>query len=365
MKVANITLHAINNYGSVFQSLATECIFEQLGCEVETIDYIRETAQCNTVWKILRYGGPGWKIKMKQLVLHFIPQHESKRKEVLDVFREKYLHLSAVKYRSDQDLLNNVPEADIYCTGSDQTWNTEIQHGIPRAYFLSFVPEGKRRIAFSASFGISKLPERYKAETRKLLSKYFAISVRERSGLDILHDLGFNNAVQVLDPTVVVGTDLWASLAASRMINREYILVYQLNNNTTFVKYVNEFATRKGLHVVHVRSHKEAINNCTHIPDCTPEQLLSLFKYSSYVVTDSFHATVFSLMFHCNFINIFPPKFSTRLESILNLTGLTERRITDFSRYDYADSPIDYQRVDSILEAEREKTFNFLREAIS
>lgn len=364
MKVANITLHAINNYGSVFQSLATERLFEQLGCEVETIDYIRETAQCNTIWKILRYGGPGWKIKIKQIVLHFMPQSENKRKEVLDSFREKHLHLSTIKYRSDQDLLDNVPEADIYCTGSDQTWNTEIQHGVPRAYFLSFVPEGKRRIAFSASFGIPKLPERDKAEASELLSKYFAISVREKSGLDILHDLGFNNAVQVLDPTLVVGADFWASLAAPRMISQEYILVYQLNNNSTFVKYVNEFATRKGLHIVHVRSHKEAIHNCTYIPDCTPEQLLSLFKYSSYVITDSFHATVFSLMFHCNFLNIYPPKFPTRLESILQLTGLQNRHITDFSRFDYADNPINYSKVDAILEAERQKSLNFLKRAI-
>ena len=70
MKVANITLHAINNYGSVYQTLATEHLFEQMGCEVETIDYVRETAQCDTVWKILRYGGPEWKIKMKQLIWH-------------------------------------------------------------------------------------------------------------------------------------------------------------------------------------------------------------------------------------------------------------------------------------------------------
>lgn len=364
MKVVNITLHAINNYGSVYQTLATEHLFEQLGCEVETIDYIRETAQCDTVWKILRYGGPGWKIKMKQLVLHFMPRSESKRKEVLDNFRKMHLHLTDVKYRSDQDLFSNVPQADIYCTGSDQTWNTEIQHGVPRAFFLAFAPEGKKRIAFSASFGISKLPERDKADVKDLLSKYYAISVREQSGLDILQDLGFQDAVQVLDPTMVVGSEFWDSLVASRMIEQDYILVYQLNNNSEFVKYVNDFAANKGLHVVHVRSHKEDINNCTFIPDCTPEQLLSLFKYSSYVITDSFHATVFSLMFHCNFMDIYPPKFPTRLESILQLTGLHSRHVTDLSRFDYADSPIDYTKVDAILEVERQKSLDFLKNAI-
>lgn len=100
------------------------------------------------------------------------------------------------------------------------------------------------------------------------------------------------------------------------------------------------------------------------MPDCSPEDLLSLFKYSSYVITDSFHATVFSLLFHCNFMDIYPSKFPTRLESILNLTGLQSRHVTDFSCFDYPDTPIDYTKVDAILEDERQKSLNFLKNAI-
>lgn len=364
MKVANITLHAINNYGSVFQTLATEKIFESLGCEVETIDYVRETAQLDSCWKILKHGGPGWKIKMKQLALHLLPKSKDKRVERLDDFRQKHLHLTKRRYLSDKDLEKETPEADIYCTGSDQTWNTEIQHGVPRAFFLAFAPVDKKRIAFSASFGISKLPERDKAEAKELLSKYSAISVREASGKKILDDLGFSDSVQVLDPTLVANPDMWYSLASPRIIEQGYILVYQLNSNDAFVKYVNEFASHKGLHVVHVRLRKEAINNCTFMPDCSPGDLLSLFKYSSYVITDSFHATVFSLLFHCNFMDIYPSKFPTRLESILTLTGLQSRHVTDFSRFDYADTAIDYDKVDAILEKERQKSLDFLKNAI-
>lgn len=364
MKVANITLHATNNYGSVFQTLATEKIFENLGCEVETIDYIRETAQLDSCWKILKHGGPGWKIKMKQLVLHYFPKSKGMRVERLNAFRQKHLHLTKRRYLSDQELEEHIPEADIYCTGSDQTWNTEIQHGVPRAFFLAFAPEGKKRIAFSASFGIYELPERDKAEVKELLSKYSAISVRETSGKKILDALGFIDSVQVLDPTLVANPKIWYSLASPRIIEQDYILVYQLNSNDAFVKYVNEFASRKRLHVVHVRLRKEAIHNCTFMPDCSPEDLLSLFQYSSYVITDSFHATVFSLLFHCNFMDIYPRKFPTRLESILNLTGLQSRHITNFSRFDYADTPIDYAMVDSILEIERQKSLVFLKNAI-
>ncbi len=363
--VANITLHAINNYGSVLQTLATEKIFESLGCEVETIDYVRETAQLDTLLKIVRYGGPGWKIKLKQIVLHLLPNSDSRRAEKLYAFRHKHLHLTKRKYLSDKELEEYTPEADIYCTGSDQTWNTEVQHGVPRAFFLHFAPEGKKRIAFSASFGISELPERDRVEVKELLSHYSAISVREASGKKILDDLGFHDSVQVLDPTLAADPELWFNLASPRIIEQDYILVYQLNSNAAFVKYVNEFARLKGLHVVHVRLRKESIANCTFMPDCSPEDLLSLFKYSSYVITDSFHATVFSLLFHCNFVDIYPSKFPTRIESILKLTGLQSRHVTDFSRYDYTDTPIDYEKVDAIFAAEREKTIDFLKKAIS
>lgn len=364
MKVANITLHAIDNYGSVFQTLATEKIFESLGCEVETIDYVRETSQLDSLCKIIRYGGPGLKIKLKQMVLYMLPKTKNHCKEQLQQFRKKHLHLTKRRYSSDKELEEHTPDADIYCTGSDQTWNIEIQHGVPRAFFLHFAPEEKKRIAFSASFGIAELPKRYKVEVKKLLSRYDAISVREASGKQILDDLGFHDSVQVLDPTLVANPDMWYSLASSRIISQDYILVYQLNSNGRLVNYVNEFARRKGLPIVYVRSRKEAIINCTFMPDCSPEDLLSLFKYSSYVITDSFHATAFSLIFHCNFMDIYPPKFSTRIESILKLVGLQFRHITDYSRFDYADSVIDYNIVDGILQKERERSLEFLRRAI-
>lgn len=365
MKVANITLHAINNYGSVLQTLATERIFEQLGCEVETIDYVRETAQLDSFLKILKYGGPGLKIKCKQLLLHLFQGHD-KRVDVLNEFRAKYLHLGDVKYRSDADLEKNPPVADIYCTGSDQTWNTEVQGGVPKAFFLHFTPEDKRRIAFSASFGIENLPQKDREEVKGLLSRYAYLSVRERSGLRILNELGFNDAVQVLDPTLAVRSNLWYEMAAERIIKEDYIFVYQLNTSSAFSKYVNRFAASKGLPVVYVKARENKELKNSRFMECpSPEELLSLFKFSSYVITDSFHATAFCLIFHCNFIDIYPEKFPTRLDSILKMTGLEKRHLTSLDDYSIADEAIDYGHVDGILDQERTNTMAFLKKTIS
>lgn len=365
MKVANITLHAINNYGSVLQTLATEHLFEQLGCEVETIDYVRETAQLNSVFNILRYGGPGWLIKCKQLFLHLFHRHD-KRVDTLNEFRKRCLHLGNRKYRSDIELECNPPVADVYCTGSDQTWNTVVQGGVPKAFFLHFVPDGKKRIAFSASFGIDKLPNKDKNVVKSLLSHYSHISVREKTGLDILKDLGFNDAIQVLDPTLAVDSAFWDLMASSRIVKEDYIFVYQLNTSTSFTKYVNNFSTAKRMPVLYVKAREnKGLKNSRYMECPKPEELLSLFKFSSYVITDSFHATAFSIIFHCNFIDIYPEKFPSRLDSVLKLTNLESRHLVDMSDYTITNKAIDYEHVDSIINKERLKTMTFLKNAIT
>lgn len=364
MKVAIITLHAINNYGSVLQALATERIFIDLGLDVETIDYVRETAQLDSAWKIMKYGGPGMVIKIKQLFLHIFSK-KSDRGKVLDEFRIKYLHLTKRRYFCDNDLIGDVPQADIYCTGSDQTWNVVVQGGIPYAFFLDFAPKSKKRISFAASFGIDSIPSKYQREVESLLKKYSAISVRETSGKRIIDDMYIKN-VQVLDPTIAVGRDFWLSFASKREVEGDYLFVYQLNSSNDFSKYVINFANKKDIKIVYVKSRKVVVySNAIYYEAPTPQVLLSLFKYSKYVITDSFHATVFSILFHCNFADIFPSRFPTRLESILELTGLQSRHVEDLSNYTYHDIAIDYDRVDRIIQREREKTYEFLKKAIS
>lgn len=363
MKIVNITLHAINNYGSVFQALATERLFEEFGCDVETIDYIRETAQEHTIGEIIRQKNSSWKQKIR-VILSRLLTRQNTRSEKLDEFRKNYLHLTKQKYRSDLDLENNPPEADIYCTGSDQTWNTVCQGGVPRAFFLHFVPEEKKKISFSASFGVDALPEKDKAEVKELLQRYDSISVREIAGIDILHDMGIEGTL-VADPTLAVEAEFWSEFAAPRMFQEDYLLAYQLNRNSRFTKYMKVYAKAKGVKLVHLRTHKDAwIRNGVCLTSPTPQEWLSLFKYAKYVLTDSFHGTVFSLIFHKDFMNILPQNYSSRLESILNITGLDNRIIKDYNDYTYCDHPIDYTPIDPILEKYRQETRNFLNKAL-
>ncbi len=355
-------MHAVNNYGSVLQTLATEKIFRDLNCDIETLDYIQDNLQLNSIYKIIKNGGPGWKIKLKQILYLFLKR--KKQIDSLDEFRRKFLHMSKRRYMSTKELYEFPPIADIYCTGSDQTWNT-LLHGVSPAYFLDFVPKNKKKIAFSASFGIEKIPNSQKKEVKKLLSKYTSISVREISGLQILHNLGIHDAQLVLDPTLVVDYDFWEKISAERQYMKEYILVYQLNASTFFSDFVNRFAKEKGYKIILVRSRNNTqIKNCIYMGMPKPEVVLSLFKFSKYVITDSFHATVFSLIFHRDFIDILPPYFSSRINSLLSLTGLTNRIVTDIDDYNCCNMPIDWKSVDKVICSERNKTMSFLQKAV-
>lgn len=361
MKVENITLQAICNYGSAFQTLATEHVFEGLGCQVETVDYVRQSAKGERIRDILANGETNAVTKIKQILL--LPSSIRQRK-VFDEFLRKNVHLSPERYTRDEDFTARMPEADVYCTGSDQVWNTSWHSGIPYPFFLTFAPDEKKKIAFSASFGKERLEEKEKEEIRPLLRRYSAISVRERSGLEILNDMGIDGT-WVLDPTLTVTPDFWDGIALPRMIPEDYILVYQLGRRREFNRYVSQYARMRGLKLVRVcmrYDHALLPGKPMVIP--SPEEVLSLFRYASCVITDSFHATAFSITFHRPFICIYPKRFSTRLESILTLTGLTERAVMDLSDFSVGERPVDYSRVDEILAAERQKTMAFLKNAL-
>lgn len=363
MKVAIITLHAINNYGSVLQTLATEKIFQKLGCEVVTINFIRETARLDSFWKIIRSRSTTPKMKIKMLISHYFFRNK-KRPQVLESFRHSQLHLTEKTYLSDYDLENQIPVADIYCTGSDQTWNTVCQGDVPKAFFLHFVPKGKKKISFSASFGITELPNSDKNEVRKLLSSYDAISVRESSGLKILNDLGLCGTL-VVDPTLTIEPEFWNDFAAPRFIKEDYLLAYQLNRNPQFSKYMLDFAKYHNIKIIQVRSRKDTfLKNGICLTAPTPQEWLSLIKHAKYVLTDSFHATAFSTIFHRDFMIIPPERFSTRISDFLSLIKLNNRIVTDFNDYSYCNVPIDFTDIDKILETERNNSLAFLQDAI-
>ncbi len=367
MKIDVITLHNVKNYGSALQTYATQKTLEKLGNEVEIINYYRKVDVEETMVKrrIDSSSIFSRNIITKFIGKLFLTTSINKQIEVFHKFLGKYVHLTK-KYYSNEELKKNTPKADIYCTGSDQVWNSEWNEEIDRALFLDFLENDVPRFAYASSFGKIELEKKEEEELKKMLIKYKRISVRENSALKILKKMGIDNAIQVLDPTLLLNKKAWKDISEEVKIKKPYILVYQLNsNNPKFDEYVKKLSKKKKMPVLRISNVNYQFFKYGKLVFCpTINEFLSYFDKAAYIVTDSFHATGFAINFNKKFVCIFPQKFSTRLQSILELTNLEERRVNNFNDLTIIDKEIEYEKVNKILDEERKKSINFIEETI-
>lgn len=368
MKIAFITCHNIKNYGSVLQTYATQTLLENMGHKVFVIDYRRPGTDDSEILETRMHLSGLSRIPVLSTIfrLILIPSVNLTIR-VFGDFLKKYIHLTERTYRSNKELLENIPEADLYITGSDQVWNSHINKGIEYPYYLAFTPEDSRRISFASSFGLNVLPDNEKAETKRLLQRYEAISVRESNALAILEDLEIQNGKNILDPTFMLPVKQWLELAEYTAVPKErYVLVYQLRANKKFDKYVLKFSKTKKIRIVRINyCYHNAIKNKGCITCPTPNEVIGLIDRADYVLTDSFHATAFSIMLHKKFKTILPDFFTGRIHSILQKVGMQERILTSFDDFDSIDENVDYDHVDCVLERERAETRSWLINAIS
>lgn len=366
MKLAIVTLHRVYNYGSVLQAYATQRAFEREGCETVIVDYITPR-----LTKRRRFLEPGAKPNIsgiKKTVYRLAKAGSIFLKEqTFGGFIKKNLKLTG-KYITADDLEKHPPIADIYVTGSDQTWNSAYNEGVDRGFFLDFIPEDKKRIAFVASFGKEKLDETEIASTKEYIMKYSRLSVREDSAVQILNDLGRYDAVQLIDPTLQLDKGEWLALASKRRLKERYLilmLLYNEDNHAT--DYARKIADERGLLLVKLcwdmKRPPEVDILMTHR---SPADFLSLFYYADFVVTNSFHGLAFSINLEKQFVVVPRNEYNSRIDSLLRLCELTQRQV-----FCYEDvqrnvaTVIDYAKVNLILKKEREKARKFILDAVS
>lgn len=364
MNIKVITRHAPSNYGSLLQSIATVTILERLGHTCEIIDYIRDDEHGLKAVTTSLNGKQGWSGNpLKKLAYIAFRYPEEKMAEIkFSQMRRKCLKLT-VLCRTHEDLKKL--KADIFMTGSDQVWGPTLNGHYDEAYFLSFVT-GKPKTAYAASFGRTDFTPQILSEYKSLLSDYASIAVRESSAVDLLRQMGIVCAGQVLDPTLLLTGEEWSKWI-KKDIQGEYVLVYQLHNNPALSDYALRFAQHMGLPLYRISPTFHQIRRggkFVYLPDL--DAFLSYIKHCTYFITDSFHGTAFALNFKRQFIEILPNnKTGSRNQSILQLTGLTDRILTDYQDFSLADKPIDYASVDDILYKERNKSIQILKELLS
>ena len=367
MNIKVITRHAPSNYGSLLQSIATVKVIEGLGCQCEIIDYQRpdEIGLSEVLTQLRRKNG--YRNPLKKLAYIAVRYPIEKFAQVrFDKMRKKYLKMTS-RCSSHADLKKL--SADAFMTGSDQVWGPMMNGVYDSAYFLQFARTGSRKLAYAASFGKTKFDEVTIADYKRMLADYDKIAVREKSAAKLLKEWGLNNCIgQVLDPTLLLTKDEWKNLLVSETDNKKYagkkyILVYQIHNDPKLSDYANRIAKHTGMQLLRVNPYyHQKLRGGKFF--CCPDlgEFLSLIEHATCIITDSFHGTCFSINFGKQFIEILPNNATgTRNQSILELTGLSNRILHDFNDFSLMEKVIDYRKVHEVLGNERSKSIGVIK----
>lgn len=325
-----------DNYGQLLQCYALQKYLRDLGHDAYVIRFRLPDTQWNWKQKLIKYGLHPWR------VLDGIRQMRARAKGCVenklagrdfDGFRKRHIRFSDKVYGSLDELRANPPEADLYIVGSDQVWNNcggTLTEDSVRAYFLDFGSLGTKRVSYAASWGRTSVDHGEVRRLSPLLKRFQAISVRERSGVKICECCGVT-ASWVCDPTLLLNRENYLEIAEMPSTQqRDYVFAYVLANDCEFsYKKLSEWTRRQNLDLVYVKGNSGQI---VHFDDAdavvsrlTIPQWLGFLAKAKFVVTNSFHCCLFSIVFGCKF-GVIPLKggfagSNNRIADLCVLTG--------------------------------------------
>lgn len=352
-KVGIITYHRAINYGAILQTFALQTILKEIGVECKVLDYRNEKLEEIHKKRTLT----DCKSFKSFIMFLILPNLYNLKYDKFREFSDKYLELSS-KIDTSENFAIHENEYDFFITGSDQVWNYKINDG-DSVYFLNFVKEKLKKKTYAASFGLSTIPDEYKPIYKELLSDFDSILVREKQGARIIDDLLLKKAFIVLDPTMLLSKKQWIDkfelYKKEFFTNEKYILVYAFSGSTHIKELAINISNKTGYKIFWIKSTYRKNPRIKYIKLAGPKEFICLFNNAEYIITNSFHGTVFSIVFNKQFFTELLPKntgVNSRLENILDMFDLNDRRVVS-TNPDIIDSRIDYDSVDLKLEEER------------
>lgn len=367
MRIGILTLPLNTNYGGILQAYALQTILERMGHKVHIIEKEKQSLSISIYKMPFTYGKRIAKNLMGKKAPIFYEQKYNREQPIIrqytDQFIEKYIHVT--KYKNFSDIKES--EYDTIVVGSDQIWRPKyFRVDKIENTFLKFAENWKiKRIAYAASFGTDKW-EYTKKQTSicgELLKKFDAVAVREESGVQLCKEHFRVVAQHVLDPTMLLEKEDYIKLfeANNTPKSQGNLLCYFLDESDEKKELIKRVAEEKGLTPFNVKSKSDDINSPISDRMQPPiEQWLRGFFDAEFVVTDSFHACVFSILFNKPFIVYGNKKRGlSRFESLLNIFGLKNLMITNISEYK-SGNIIKWENINEILVSNRKKAFDIL-----
>lgn len=363
MNIKTITCHDVYNSGASLQAYALMKYLQELGHDVEIIDY--KPDYLDKHYKLFKINNSKYEKSIILKILYIalkLPKRvlSLRSKKKYDDFSKKYLNITNKKYISNDDLKENLPIADVYIAGSDQIWNTTFRNGRDPAFYLDFAPEDKIKMSYAASFATEVIDEDLKENIKKMLNRLNSISVRELSGLNILESMNIKNGVQVLDPVFLLDKEHWSNLCVDSKRKEKYIFVYDFDGSEIIENLAKKIAKEKNLKIYTV--FKSSYSD-KYIKSIGPQEFITYIKNADYVISNSFHATAFSIIFEKEFFVINrKEKINTRMRDLLILLGMKERLIEEYTSKINLDKNINYTQVLKNVEISSKRSKEYLGE---
>jgi len=360
LKAGLLTFCHLHHYGAPLQALAIQRTLASLGWDCEAIDC--PAGRDGRILKPPASPGraPGGILRYPALKRRFLR---------FEAFSRDHLNLTARRYETWEELREAKLPYDLLISGGGQTWNPAVFPGgrFDPVFFDGFSP--LRKIAYAASFGAAHVPEGMEAELKDRLRGFSHLSVQEDQGRELVRELAGREAAVVLDPTLLPTAADWSALAAEPPVRR-YILCCFAAPPGVLEPYIRRLAEETGLPVLQLCGTRRRVHpKAKLILDAGPAEFLALFQNAAYVCTDSFHGTVFSVLFHRPFFTSASPAGPaeperSRIFSLLSRLGLTARAVGRGDTAGLRDVP-DWPAVEARLDAARRDSLAYLRAALA
>lgn len=351
-KVATITTHSALNYGAVLQAYALSTYLNDAGYHCEVLDY--QPSYVKESYQLVKVPhSPSGVLLSGFQVMHY--RERKVRRERFEAFRKKYLKITYEKATRKEEVIALANEFDVLICGSDQIWNPKLHH-FDETYFLSYPEIKPKKMSYAASFGQDSLDDDSKNEIARRISAIERFGCREYTAQKLVHELTGQNAAMVLDPVFLLSAEAWRKMKTEfGCQGGKYILAYFLSNPGCSMKAAEGYAQKSGEQLYSIGfSPRDVKNHAVNRYDLGPQEFLSAIDGADTVITNSFHATAFSIIFHKRFftrISSGNDSRNDRMLSLLKQLGLESRTFTD-ENADTVDfsQEIDYDAVEEKLQ---------------
>jgi len=357
MRILLATIHNSSNYGGALQAFATLKYLEKEGHSVEIADY-RNTHIMKGLWPV-RLGMTKYELLCTVHDMLHIKSRMVKRKRFLDFYR-KHFHYTAPFQRISR--FSGGDAYDICVSGSDQIWNPLVTNGFPDpVYFLRMAPSGIRKVSISSSLGDYKFDNgKFNSLMRKWLEEYTCISVREEASAAALERHCGIHAEHTPDPVFLLKAEEWDKYVAWRAdVRKPYLLVYPMKHTGKLVDAGRRLAEKWSLFMVCI-GDCAGLRDKSYIEDAGPEQFLGLIRNAEFVLTNSFHALAFSVIFEKPFFCVTDAHNPGRLRDFLRIMHLERYGGKLEECMGQAERNIDFNVVKPVMNGQRAKLVSYI-----